>query len=268
MDFALQDMQANKTIHESVLIRMTGDTKQGGRTMVALLVLLMILTFISLDYVVQRRRSRSSAEAPERAAYKVSPILAFSPPKSPLGVFFTPGHTWLFMEPSGTVRLGITDFARSVIGSIDGIDPKSEGDTIKRGDVVLQLQHGKRKATFFSPIDGVIERIQIDPLRKLEAQTDQGYASSWLFKIKPSDTSMIPKAMLLGEKAKQWLDHEVERLKVFLATVPPEHRVVGATLQDGGVPAWGLIDSLNDADWDKFQDKFFELTDQPGPHDA
>jgi hypothetical protein len=63
--------------------------------------------------------------------------------------------------------------------------------------------------------------------------------------------------MQLGTEAKQWLSREVRRLKVFLATIAPEHPVLGQTMQDGGLPSNGLIDHLGDVEWSKLHERFF-----------
>jgi hypothetical protein len=62
---------------------------------------------------------------------------------------------------------------------------------------------------------------------------------------------------MLGTAAKEWLRREASRLKVFLSTVSPEHPVLGPTMQDGGLPGYGLIDFIEEDDWKTLQGKFF-----------
>ncbi len=229
--------------------------------MVALLVLLTALVFLTLDYFVQRRRAVRATSTATSLAAEPFPKTRPTAPRCPLGVYVAPGHVWAFLEPAGTAILGITDFARSLVGTAKIIDVRAEGDTVSRGDVVLQFRHANRKAKFFSPIDGVVEKVQINLSKRVETDSDENYLSSWLLKVRPKDTSQIPQTMLLGEQAVAWLRREVDRFSVFLATVPPERRALGVTMPDGGTPSSNLIQWLSDSDWEKVQQKFFDASD-------
>ncbi len=230
--------------------------------MVALLVLLTILCFLTVDYLVQRRQT--AAVAVTQMARPAGAVSAMAHPaaqlryRTPSGVFFDPGHTWLFLEESGSTRIGINDFAQSIIGKIDSVKTRALGDRVQKGDVLLKLLHGDRTATFRAPIDGVIEEVNTELLERHEMFGAEPFSSGWVYRIKPSNTSVLQKSLLLGESAKDWLSREVQRLKVILATVAPANPVLGQTLQDGGLPAYGLIDFLSEPEWKQIQEKFFD----------
>jgi glycine cleavage system H protein len=230
--------------------------------MVALLVLLTILVFLTIDYFIQRRRiegvaARATASEDQPLASTISAL------RAPLGVFFSPDHTWLFLEPSGSARLGVTDFARSILGKVDAIRTRYEGEEVKQGDEILRMRHGTRWITFRSPVAGTVEKVNPEMLDNGSAPDAGPYTASWIYRLRPSDTSQIPRNMLVGPPAKKWLAHEIERLKFFLATLAPEHRVLGVTLQDGGIPVFGLADTLGDGDWEKLLEHFFRKSAHP-----
>jgi len=79
-----------------------------------------------------------------------------------------------------------------------------------------------------------------------------------MYRIRPESTSETLRHLLLGGAAQEWLGREVQRLKVILSTIVPKNPVLGETLQDGGLPAWGLIDYLNEAEWKQVQEKIFD----------
>lgn len=224
--------------------------------MVALLVILTFLIFLTLDYIVQRRSARVKIEEGVQADRPVS-VKLLSIPRTPLGVYFNPGHTWVYLEESGMARVGITDIARDIVGEVDAAEPLAPGETVKRGEVLLRLRRGKRSAAFRSPIEGVVEKVNLKPVRQGSGDSpSESYAGSWIYKIHPKDTAEIPKRMYLGEAARSWLNHEIERLTVFLATAAPTNPLVGVTARDGGFIAQGLIETLSDSDWEKLQEKF------------
>jgi glycine cleavage system H lipoate-binding protein len=223
--------------------------------MVALLVLLTVLVFLSVDYFVQRR----SAGAAVAAVQPALPPVAVRPDpgyRTPPGVYFDRGHTWAFLEESGDIRMGVNDLARVVVGRVDRIDTAPRGKRIRKGDVVMELVHGDRRLALHSPIDARLEAPNPNALSGHgDALTD-----GWICRLKPDDTAAVPEQMLIGNKANEWLHREVRRLKVFLATVAPEHPVLSRTMADGGLPYGGLVDHLNDGDWHKLQETFFDPT--------
>jgi glycine cleavage system H protein len=227
--------------------------------MVALLVLLTILVFITVDYFVQRRRA-AAVVAVGPVPFTVA-MLDRAEYRTPLGVYFDPGHTWVYLEESGTARLGIDEFAQTIAGKIDRIDARPVGETVRKGDVILKIHHGGRAMAFRAPFDGVVKSVNKDMLDRDNLLGVEPYTAAWLYKIAPTDTSSFAQRMHLGSEAKQWLYHEVQRLKVFLATVAPMHPVLGTTMQDGGAPSADLIDQLDDAAWNKFKERFFGATD-------
>ncbi len=227
--------------------------------MVALIALLIVLVFLTVDYILLcRRASRAEeAEVEASAAIDIRSRLALSSPRVPDGVFFAPGHIWAYLLPSGNVRVGLTDFARSIMGTVDEVEPRTRAVEVSRGDSLLRMRRGEHTATFHSPIDGTIERVNLGFLGPDVSRPNEPYTSSWIFEMRPRNTSDIPRTMFLGDAARSWLSQEMERMKVFLATTLPADRQVGVTMQDGGPPHWGVVDTLSDTDWQRFKDRFF-----------
>ena len=222
--------------------------------MVALLVVFMILLFLTVDYLVQRRRSR---HAERNGSVAPVPESAFAVPfETPSGVFFTPAHSWMFIEPDGVSLMGVTEFAWSVLGSIDRVEARKAGESVRKGDVLFRLHHKGRAIDFRAPVGGVVEEVN-DGFLERRGRRDGSCLSPWLYKFRPEDPAEIARTMMIGESATRWIRREIERLKTFLATLNPENGIVGQTAQDGGTPVAGLVDELSDQNWGKFLEKFF-----------
>ena len=213
-----------------------------------------MLILVAVDRFIRHRRSAQAAEALQLAAVPAQPS---DPGRIPPGVFFGPGHTWLFLEESGAARVGINEFARTVLGRIDAIETREIGERVPRGDVLLKLRHGDRAAAFRAPVDGIVTEVNNDLVERHDFSDSGSFTSGWLCKLEPTDTSQVSKDLLIGRAAREWVSREVQRLKVFLAMIAPQHPVLGTTMQDGGLPREGLIDELSDAEWRKLQDGFF-----------
>lgn len=228
--------------------------------MVALLVLLTLVLFVSVD-LVRRRRSRQAIpieqDLPTTPTQPTLVNLVQPLYRTPAGVFFEPGHTWLYLEESGTAKLGVDDFLRNVVGRVDEFEARSAGDQVAAGDVIVRLRHGDRSVSVRAPVDGVIEEVNTELMKEHELRGIEPFTDSWLYRLKLRDSSILAKTLLIGQEAREWLSREVQRLKVFLATIAPEHPVLGVTAQDGGVPASGLVEHLDDDEWKKLRVKFF-----------
>lgn len=221
--------------------------------MVALMVLFTVMVLLTIDYVIQRRRGVETM-----ATQPVLIPIAHEPDyRTPAGVYFDRGHTWAFLEASGDARVGVSDLARVVMGNFDSIEALPVGKKVHEGDTIIALQRGDRKLALRSPVDGTIEAVNTG---RPPAGEEEAYVHDWICKIRPKDTSAIPQRMLLGAQARDWLHREVRRLKVFLATIAPDHPVLAQTLQDGGMPYPGLVDYLTDEHWHKVQEAFFHVT--------
>jgi len=227
--------------------------------MVVLLVVLMLVMFLTIDFFVKRHRGAECAQSDphEPRADTARGLLSRIGYRVPDGVFFHGGHTWLYLEESGVAKLGISDFARIVVGKIDRVVTRPVGDRVEEGDILMTLSHEGRSVKFLAPVDGVIEEVNTAIPEPGETLDINPMTANWFYRIRPVDTSALSQRLHIGRAAKEWLDREVDRLKVLLATVTPEHQVVGATQLDGGVPRWGLIDQLDDDEWQTLQGKFF-----------
>jgi glycine cleavage system H protein len=228
--------------------------------MVALLILLTILVLMTVDYFVQRLRSRAAlaihaAGGGQRGVPRPSAHFRY---RTPAGVYFSPGHTWLYLEESGIAKMGIDDLTQSIVGRIGGFEARATGDRVRKGDAILELRHDGRRLVLRSPIDGVIEAVNTEALERRDLRGLEPFSAAWVYRVRPERTAAALHGLLLGDAAKEWLDREVQRLKVILSTIAPKNPVLGETLQDGGLPAWGLLDYLDELEWKQIQEKFFE----------
>lgn len=230
--------------------------------MVALLVLLTFLVFFVVDYLVRKRQLQSVHQGRAATAPAPTPLrpIPLTPPvyRTPAGVYFEPGHTWLHLEEDGVAKLGIDDFARNVIGAIDEFNARAVGDKVVEGDEILRVRHGIRTIRFRAPVSGTIEEINTERMHEGELRSIEPYTDAWLYRIRPEDPSILARAMMIGTEAKDWLSREVNRLKVFLATLAQNQPALGETMQDGGLVVSGLVEYLDDLGWKKLEGMFFE----------
>jgi glycine cleavage system H lipoate-binding protein len=223
--------------------------------MVAIFVVLTIVAFLTTDLIYQKvQRKKAAALAPQAARRP----RAFSPESIglPEGLFFHPGHTWASIMKSGIVKIGLDDMMQKLVGQIDAIQLKRVGDRIKQGEPVLAIRQGNRTMNLVAPVDGIVDALNTDVVKNTGLLKQDPYTAGWLYKVKPTNLSKNISVLKIADSARAWFTEEVARLRDFLSGVSVEDKLVGQTLQDGGIPVEGILQYMNEETWTQFEKEF------------
>src|SRR6187401_3529507 len=122
--------------------------------MTAILVVLTIGTFLLVEWTRGRRSARV-------AALQARPAAQWAPecPQQAAGIFYGPGHTWARIETDGSVRVGLDDFARRLLGRFERIETAPEGAALHRRDAAFVVHQGTKSAGFAAPVEGVVTAV-------------------------------------------------------------------------------------------------------------
>ncbi len=218
--------------------------------MTVLLFVTMILIFLGVDYVMQRK-------------HKPAPVLqqvqaVGDPLRVPPGIFFAPSHTWMSLFPSGKVRIGVDDFVLRMMKNPELVLLKKTGSSIRKGEPLLQIKDQSRTMTARSPIDAEIvelnETIQENP----QSLRESLFSNGWAYTIKPQRGSDLT-AMLLGEQSRVWIQQEFGRLRDFIAGFSADGSPVPVLMQDGGLTAEGILDTFSATQVEQFEQNFLHV---------
>lgn len=178
--------------------------------------------------------------------------------KIPQGVFYSKNHTWAFLEKSGTAKVGLDDLLLHITGDVRINQLKNPGDTIGKGELLVEIDHDGKSLSVFSPISGKIINSNTALLVSHELLNSDPYGKGWLYDIEPSDWLAEIPSFYLAENATVWLRKELDRYKDFLAKAmhkyTPEMSMV--VLQDGGELIENSLSELPDDIWKDFQQEF------------
>jgi glycine cleavage system H protein len=223
--------------------------------MVAIFVVLTILVLVSIDAGIERARRRrlAKAGAPEsfpalRRIQGMAEGLAL-----PMGLFVHRGHTWAEVYPSGSVRVGLDDFARRALGRLDGVAALRPGERVAQGEAMLTLEQGGRRVGLPAPVSGVIEAVNEALLENPETLEKDPYRKGWAYVLRPSRLGQEVQGLKVGEAARAWLEEEARR---FADWVTGLGATLAMTMPDGGTPVVGALAYLDDAAWGDFQRRF------------
>lgn len=215
--------------------------------MIPLLVLLTIVVFLTLDYFVFRpRRGR------------VPPLVAPAEmQRLPPGLFVTPGHTWLAVDPGGGVTVGPDHLPGALLDHVDSVDLQAAGRDVSPGDPLATLRHDHRSLELRSPVAGRIESVNENLARDPGCLRSDPFGRGWLMRIAPRNLAAALRQSVIAEEAEQWTRGELERLRRWLTDSAVSTGEPAGTLPDGGVPVVGLVDRLDEPAWRELVHQFF-----------
>jgi glycine cleavage system H protein len=221
--------------------------------MTVLFVIATIISFLVIDWFVQRRKERLAA-----STAPVSKPVQTNPVRLPAGIFFAPSHTWLNLFPSGKIRLGIDDFISRLLTRPEIVMLKKTNEMVKKGEAVILLKEGKHRLTVRSPIEGEILTVNDELPKHPDLLGDRLFSDGWGYIMKPRRSSDVKK-LLLGNESRAWIGFEFQRLRDLFAAPGHSGELQPVFLQDGGPPISGALATMDDAVWQQLDREFLAV---------
>jgi glycine cleavage system H protein len=103
---------------------------------------------------------------------------------------YTAEHEWI-RGKSGTVRVGITDYAQEALGDVVYVSLPEQGASVTKGAAVGEVESTKSVSDIFAPISGAVaarnEKLEEHP----ELINSDPYGEGWMFEIEVSDAAEL-----------------------------------------------------------------------------
>lgn len=218
--------------------------------MTVLLFISTIIVFLTIDYFV--RRNRSVATVAQPIIRKAIPF------RTPAGIFFTKSHTWLSLFPSGKVQLGVDDFVSRMFNTPSITLLKNDREQVQRGEAILKMREGKNEITVRSPINGTVEHVNTQLAKHPELLSENLFSEGWAYTITPAKTDDL-RSFFLGSETRTWLRDETGKLRDFFAHMTSSPEFAPVMMQDGGLPANGVMNNLNPEQCRNFENQFLSV---------
>jgi CheY-like chemotaxis protein/glycine cleavage system H lipoate-binding protein len=175
----------------------------------------------------------------------------------PGGVFIAKSHCWAAMYEDGSVRVGLDDFANKLIGPIDAVELPNLGMTVRQGQPLFSVIHGKRRISFLSPVSGHVIDVNTGIAKHPEMLQVTPYAENWTCVLDADHLDTEIPTLKIGNAAVAFYEEELERLKTLTKdmsrrtpdgeTAPISEELYAGELQD-----------LNDRDHETLVAAFFK----------
>lgn len=174
----------------------------------------------------------------------------------PGGAFISEGHCWLMMEPDGSVKVGIDDFAKKLLGRVDDIEFPNLGMNVKAGQSLFSIRCGRRVIPFQAPISGRVTKVNKYLSEHLEALDITPYGKNWVCVVDAEDFDAELPRLKIGKTAVNFFQTEIDELLESVG-----HRPNGGNGGNGSGKGDALypgqLESLEDRQWNILVSRFF-----------
>jgi len=229
--------------------------------MVAIALFLTIIAFLALDYFVLQRVESRETRRPAPLAGIPAPFRAGELADLdvlPANIFLGPGHVWVRLDRSGSIRVGADGLACALLGSPDRVELAPAGRKVRRGDPLATLQSGERALRLLAPADGVVARINPRLALMPQFAGREPYDAGWLCELWPSRLAEALKGMRAAEQATAWMHTELGELRDVVTGLTSRRGHALEAMADGGLPIRALAQRIDDHEWHALRVRFFE----------
>ncbi|MGB5529730.1 MAG: response regulator [Ignavibacteriaceae bacterium] len=173
----------------------------------------------------------------------------------PGGVFISNGHCWANVSEDGSVKVGLDDFAKKVIGKIDAVELPNLGMTVKKGQSLFTIEQGTRNISFKSPVSGKVKEANKFINEEIDSLNVTSYDQNWICEIDADELDSEIPSLKIGKSAVSFYQEDIERLQALKKKTKTSK---DAELEPEGVIFAGEMEKLDDISWKRFSEAFFE----------
>ncbi len=174
----------------------------------------------------------------------------------PGGVFISEGHCWCAVNQDGTVKMGIDDFAKKLLGKIEDIEMPNLGMIVTKGQTLFNVKAGGKTFHFKSPLSGKVSKINSDLKEDFEALDITPYEKNWICTVDADNLDTELPELKIGNTAVNYYQEQIDKAQEILK----EKLVQSGKLKEddkANVLQYGVLSELTNLEMDEFAEKFF-----------
>jgi glycine cleavage system H protein len=125
----------------------------------------------------------------------------------PNDLLYTEDHEWVRQE-GNLVTIGISQFAVDQLGDVTQVDLPSEGEVLKRHEVIASVESVKAVSDVYAPVSGKVVKVNSPLQDSPEYVNEEPYDGGWMAQIEMSDPAEL-KGLMTSAAYEEFLkDHE------------------------------------------------------------
>jgi CheY-like chemotaxis protein len=169
----------------------------------------------------------------------------------PGGVLISTGHCWASLAEDGTARIGLDDFAKKLLGSVDTIDFPDIGMNVKAGQPLFSMNQSHRRAQFHAPLSGKVVKINEELRKDCATLEEMSYGKNWICVIDGDDLDAELPRLKIGKSAVALFQEDIDRFQAYV------QKANGREISDPASLCIGAIEKLDDTRWETTVKEFF-----------
>lgn len=114
---------------------------------------------------------------------------------------YTKEHEWVRLE-EGVAAIGITRYAIEQIGDVVYVELPQVDRGLVAGEAAAVIESVKAANEVYAPLSGKVTECNAEILDNYDLFTDDPEGAAWLFRLAPTDPSVIDKLMSREEYAR------------------------------------------------------------------
>lgn len=114
---------------------------------------------------------------------------------------FLKSHEWARVEDDGSVVVGISDHAQSLLGDLVYVELPTVGDDIEAGTGCAVVESVKAASDVYAPVSGRVVKVNEALVDAPETINADAYGDGWMFVIRPSAPSELDELLSPDEYA-------------------------------------------------------------------
>lgn len=219
--------------------------------MVVLLVVATFVALITIDVLLHRDKYKFRVSEPQRPRVNHAAVPVVAGVTMPDTLAYHPGHTWVLDQGNGRLRMGLDEFASSLLGRVNGIDVPQRGRWLRQGEKGWTVKTPQGEAVMLAPAEGEIVAVNEQALTNPAAIAHDPYGAGWLIEVFSPDTQVSLRNLLTAGFARRWMEESITELRTALSPAAM------ATALDGGRIAPHLGTELPPEKWSEATKRFF-----------
>lgn len=112
---------------------------------------------------------------------------------------YTEEHEWVGSTESGTVRVGITDYAQSQLGDVVHVQLPEVGESVTPGDPVGEVESTKSVSDVYAPVAGEVVASNAALEDRPELVNSDPYGEGWMIEIRLADPAVLDTLMAAAD---------------------------------------------------------------------
>jgi glycine cleavage system H lipoate-binding protein len=168
----------------------------------------------------------------------------------PQGYYLHSGHTWIKVEESSTVRVGIDDFALRLLGPFDHIEAPLVGKEVQQGRADIDVVRGTHRATLMSPVSGVVMAVNAKLREKGDGIGQDPYSEGWVMTIHTKTLRQDLKNLMIHTESAEFMECEVACLYEII------EETAGPLAADGGLLGHNIYGHMPELGWERLVKSF------------